>query len=112
MHSRWAECDARQTARLHCHGRAGGRCHGVLRPDCVPRHCRGASWARPVRTSDHRVLMPGVLLLGALLGLLCDLITHLPWSRHFLHLNAVNGLIGAPLVLWALLDRKRGIRFE
>jgi iron complex transport system permease protein len=40
------------------------------------------------------------------------LITHLPWSRHFLHLNAVNGLIGAPLVLWALLNRKRGIRFE
>lgn len=64
------------------------------------------------RTSDHRVLMPGVLLLGGLLGLSCDLITHLPWSRHFLHLNAVNGLIGAPLVLWALLNRKRGIRFE
>ena len=61
------------------------------------------------RTSDHRVLMPAVILLGSVLALLADLITHLPWSKHFLHMNAVNGLIGAPLVLWFLL-RERGTR--
>lgn len=58
------------------------------------------------RTADHSVLMPAVMLMGALFALLADLITHLPWSRHFLHMNAVNGLIGAPIVLWALLDRR------
>lgn len=58
------------------------------------------------RTSDHRILMPGVMLLGSLLGLSADLITHLPWSRHFLHLNAVNGLIGAPIAIWFLLRQK------
>jgi iron complex transport system permease protein len=51
------------------------------------------------------VLLPGVLLLGATLALLADLITNLPWERHFLHLNAVNALIGGPVVLWVVLRR-------
>lgn len=64
------------------------------------------------KTADHAVLMPAVMLMGAMLALSADLITHLPWSRHFLHLNAVNGLIGAPIVLWALLDRRHARSLE
>jgi iron complex transport system permease protein len=59
------------------------------------------------QTSDHRVLLPAVILLGSTLALGADLITHLPWSKHFLHMNAVNGLIGAPIVLWVLLRQKQ-----
>jgi iron complex transport system permease protein len=51
--------------------------------------------------------MPAVILLGSVLALGADLITHLPWAKHFLHMNAVNGLIGAPIVLWALLRQKQ-----
>jgi iron complex transport system permease protein len=58
-------------------------------------------------TSDHRILLPAVVLLGSALALLADLVTHLPWSKHFLHMNAVNGLIGAPIVLWVLLRQKQ-----
>lgn len=58
------------------------------------------------RTGDHRLLVPAVALTGAALASLADLLTHLPWSRHVLHLNAVNGLIGAPFVLWLLLARR------
>jgi iron complex transport system permease protein len=61
------------------------------------------------RTSDHRVLLPAVTLTGAALASVADLFTHLPWSRHVFHLNAVNGLIGAPFVLW-MLFRQRGGR--
>ena len=46
--------------------------------------------------------------LPGLLGLAADLVTHLPWSRHVLHLNAVIGLVGAPVALWVLLKRQRG----
>jgi iron complex transport system permease protein len=59
-----------------------------------------------LRTADHRELLPGVIFMGALIALMSDLVTHLPWSKHFLHLNAVNGLIGAPIVLWVLIRRK------
>jgi iron complex transport system permease protein len=62
-----------------------------------------------LRTSDHRVLIPAATLMGGLVALTTDLVTHLPWAKHFLHLNAVNGLIGAPVVIWVIL-RRRGSR--
>ncbi len=64
----------------------------------VPHLCRGI-----LRTADHRILLPAVVLLGALLAQAGDLVTNLPWDRHFLHLNAVNFLIGAPVVSWVVL---------
>jgi iron complex transport system permease protein len=70
----------------------------------VPHLCRGL-----LRTADHRILVPAVALAGASLGLAADLFVHLPWDRHFLHLNAVNALVGVPVVLWVVLRaRSRG----
>ncbi|WP_341666615.1 FecCD family ABC transporter permease [Alcaligenes sp. SDU_A2] len=56
-----------------------------------------------VRSANHRVLLPAAGLIGAALGLAADLVVHLPWSRHVLHLNAVIGLVGAPIALYVLL---------
>jgi iron complex transport system permease protein len=61
----------------------------------VPHVCR-----MMFRTSDHCLLLPGVLLLGAVLGTAGDLLVNLPWQDHFLHLNAVLALIGAPVAAW------------
>jgi len=58
------------------------------------------------QTSDHRVLMPAAALTGAALALTTDLVTHLPWSKHFLHLDAVIGMVGAPVALWVILRRR------
>lgn len=58
-----------------------------------------------LRSEDHRMLLPTAALAGGCLALATDLLTHLPWARHLLHLNAVNGLIGGPIVLWILLRR-------
>jgi iron complex transport system permease protein len=68
----------------------------------VPHLSRGL-----FNTSDHRLLMPAVLLMGAALALGADLVLHLPWDRHFLHLNAVNALIGAPVVIWVILRNRQ-----
>lgn len=68
----------------------------------VPHMARGL-----LDTSDHRVLMPAVMMMGALLGLSADLVVHLPWERHFLHLNAVNALIGAPVVVGVVLRNRQ-----
>lgn len=70
----------------------------------VPHICRGL-----FRTSDHRVLLPACLLAGALLGLLGDAIASSPWERHFLHVNAVNAVLGAPVVIWVIF-RKKSLR--
>lgn len=68
----------------------------------VPHIARGL-----LRTADHRVLLPAALLVGGSLGVIADLIVHLPWQRSVLHLNSVTALIGAPVVLWAVLSRRR-----
>lgn len=48
-------------------------------------------------------LMPLAALCGALLALAADFVVHLPWEQHFLHLNAVLALVGAPVVILLLL---------
>jgi iron complex transport system permease protein len=59
-----------------------------------------------LQRSDHRVLLPAAALVGATLALVTDLVVHLPWAKHFLHLDAVIGMIGAPVALWVLLRRR------
>ncbi|MEM6800295.1 MAG: iron ABC transporter permease [Bacteroidota bacterium] len=73
----------------------------------IPHLARGI-----FNTSDHKILLPAVMLLGSLIALAADLFVHLPWERHFLHLNAVNALIGAPVVMWVILKNKHMRTFE
>ncbi|MFR4344897.1 FecCD family ABC transporter permease [Alistipes putredinis] len=54
------------------------------------------------RNSDHRVLVPGTVLSGAAVLLLCDLV-----SKMFtLPINAITALLGIPIVVWVVLHNK------
>ena len=59
-------------------------------------------------TSDHKILIPAVLICGAILMLVADMIAQLPLSEYTLPINAITSLFGAPIVIW-LLVRKRKI---
>jgi len=61
-------------------------------------------------TSNHKILLPAVFLLGGIIMLICDSISQLPNSDLTLPINAITALIGAPVVIW-LLVRKRGMVF-
>ncbi len=61
-------------------------------------------------TMEHKILIPAVLLYGAILMLLCDTIAQLPNSASVLPINAITSLVGAPVVIW-LLVRKRKMMF-
>ena len=61
-------------------------------------------------TSNHKILLPAVFLFGAIVMLICDSIAQLPTSDHTLPINAITSLIGAPVVIW-LLVRKRKMMF-
>jgi iron complex transport system permease protein len=56
-------------------------------------------------TSDHRVLMPGAALCGAVILLLSDLISTLPGGGHLIPVNTVTSLIGIPVVLIIVLGK-------
>lgn len=55
------------------------------------------------RTSDHRVLLPATMLSGALLLLLCDVLTQMPGRQFVLPINALTSLLGAPVVILVIL---------
>ncbi|PHS60580.1 MAG: iron ABC transporter [Flavobacterium sp.] len=61
-------------------------------------------------TSNHLILLPAVLISGAILMLVCDTIAQLPFTEYTLPINAITSLIGAPVVIW-LLVRKRKMLF-
>lgn len=63
-----------------------------------------------IPVNDHKILLPAVILGGAILMLLCDIVAQLPGSEHTLPINAITSLVGAPVVIW-LLVRKRKFLF-
>ncbi|MCJ7466255.1 MAG: iron ABC transporter permease [Maribacter sp.] len=62
------------------------------------------------KSTDHKVLIPAVILYGAIIMLVCDAIAQLPASASVLPINAITSIIGAPVVIW-LLVRKRKMVF-
>ena len=68
----------------------------------VPHLCRTI-----FATSNHLTLMPAVTLVGALLALCCNLIARMPGMEGALPINSVTALIGAPIVIWVLFDKRR-----
>ena len=60
-----------------------------------------------IPSNDHRVLVPSVLLAGAILMLCCDIIAQLPGGTYLLPINAITSIFGAPIVIWLLVRKKK-----
>ena len=56
-------------------------------------------------SSDHRHLLPMTLLWGGSTALLCNLLTLLPAAAGVLPLNAVTSILGAPVIVYVILNR-------
>jgi iron complex transport system permease protein len=53
------------------------------------------------------VLFWSTLLLGAIVMLSCDTIAQVPGNDITLPINAITSVIGAPVVIWLLVRKKR-----
>ncbi|MFR9650811.1 MAG: iron ABC transporter permease [Rikenellaceae bacterium] len=73
----------------------------------VPHLCRSI-----FATSDHRILMPAVTLMGALIAMVCNLVARMPGFEGALPINSVTALIGAPVVIYVLFERHTGEQME
>lgn len=58
------------------------------------------------RTDNHQVLLPGTVLTGAAIALLCNFICFLPGEMGVIPLNAVTPLIGAPVIIYVIIQRQ------
>ncbi len=63
-------------------------------------------------TSNQKLLLPATLLSGAAVALLCNLMTILPFTGSLLPLNAVTPLLGAPVIIYVILNRKNASYFN
>ena len=60
-------------------------------------------------TGNHRTLLPTTLLCGSAIALLCNLISTLPGDSGLLPLNAITPLIGAPVIIYVIISRRKGL---
>lgn len=58
------------------------------------------------RTDNHQVLLPGTILTGAAIALFCNFICFLPGEMGVIPLNAVTPLIGAPVIIYVIIQRR------
>ena len=58
------------------------------------------------RTENHQILLPGTVLSGAVIALLCNFICYLPGESGIIPLNAVTPLIGAPVIIYVIIQRR------
>lgn len=65
-----------------------------------------------VGTSDHRAVLPAVVLMGGVVALGCAIVSQVPGSDAVLPVNAVTALIGAPIVVTVLLRSRRGVGLD
>lgn len=58
-------------------------------------------------TSNHNSLMPVTLLAGGALALFCNLICVLPGESGVIPLNAVTPILGAPVIIYVIINQRR-----
>ncbi len=61
--------------------------------------------------ANHKTLLPVTILLGAFVALLCNLLCVIPGESGIIPLNAVTPIIGAPVILYVLLNGRSSRSF-
>ncbi len=67
----------------------------------VPHIARMATGA-----GNHRTLVPVTMVCGAAIALLCNLLCNLSTSGSPLPLNAVTSIVGAPIIIYVIMNRR------
>ncbi|MFT5748976.1 MAG: iron complex transport system permease protein [Ancylomarina sp.] len=60
-------------------------------------------------TASHKVLLPAVVLIGAVLMLVCDILSQVPGNQTTLPINSVTAIFGGPVVIWVIV-RSRSVK--
>jgi iron complex transport system permease protein len=56
-------------------------------------------------TSNHKLLVPVTMLTGSCIALLCNFLSVLPGTNMVLPLNAVTPILGAPVIIYVIVNR-------
>lgn len=59
------------------------------------------------QTSNHFVLFWSTILFGAITMLVCDIFSHISGTEITLPINAITSILGAPIVIYLLLNKQK-----
>ena len=65
-----------------------------------------------LKSSNHIILLPATALCGAVIALLCSLISVLPISSGVIPINSITPIIGVPIIIYIIINRKRILYFN
>ena len=89
---------------------SSGMLAGVITAFCGPIAFVGLAVPHLARivfdTTDHKILIPTCAILGAIVLLFCDMIAQMPGSSKVLPINIITALIGAPVVIWLVINNR------
>ena len=57
-------------------------------------------------SSNHKILVPVTMLTGSCVALLCNMLMVVPGNNTILPLNAVTPMLGAPVIIYVIVNRK------
>lgn len=60
-----------------------------------------------LNTSNHNTLLPVTMLAGSVMALFCSLVSVLPVSIGIIPINAITPIIGVPIILYIILNRRK-----
>ena len=58
-------------------------------------------------TSNHNTLMPVTMLTGGVIALFCNLLCILPGESGIIPLNAITPVLGAPVIIYVIMNRRK-----
>ncbi len=58
------------------------------------------------RTANHNILIPGSILIGAVIMLISDIISQVPGYNFVIPINSVTALIGIPIIFFIILKKR------
>ena len=59
-----------------------------------------------LRSSNHHLLIPATALIGAGVGVLCQLLSALPAESGVIPINAITPIVGVPVILYIIIKRR------
>ena len=60
-----------------------------------------------LRTSNHNTLLPLTILCGCCTSLVCTLISVMPQENGVLPINAITPIIGVPIIIYIIVNRRK-----
>jgi iron complex transport system permease protein len=68
----------------------------------IPHLARGL-----FKTTNHNILIKASIIIGALVMLICDIISQLPGSYTVFPINSITSIFGAPIIIWIIVKNRR-----